>query len=110
MTMTESRPLHAYLCIGGPYDGRRYAADELGFKVAHQTKLAPVKPFGQMDLAAPVEVNYTTYVADYIRHRTGELWFWRPADQSLNDTLAKLIACYEQANNIVWSEIPERFR
>lgn len=101
---------HALLCVGGPYDGRRYLADDLGFRAAHLHKMP--NPPACLDAIMPesATVTYTVYVADAFRSRDGEVWFWRPADQSLENTMKKLLERYEQGSNIIWNEIPDQLR
>lgn len=99
----------AYLCIGGPYDGRRYASVEhdLGFKVPKYVR--PSMPFSPHSaVVAPVTIDHVTYVADRIRCGSPdkEVWFWRPGNQSVEDTMKMLLERYEQANNIIWSKTP----
>jgi hypothetical protein len=104
--MTEKA--RAYLCIGGPYDGRRYASKrELGFQVPKLVRRP--QPYGRFNAAiAPVAVETITYIADRVRCADSEeeVWFWRPADQSITATMHLLLERYEQANNVVWSETP----
>jgi hypothetical protein len=100
----------AYLCIGGPYDGRRYAPSHdrgLGFQVPKSVRTPT--PFGLYNAAImPATVESVTYVADRIRCASPdkEVWLWRPADQSMEATMKLLLERYEQANNIIWAETP----
>ena len=99
----------AYLCVGGPYAGRRYAVkdERMGFRVPklvrHMPRITEFNP-----ALAPATVEYVTYVADRIRcaNPDDEVWFWRPLDQSVKATMELLLERYEQANNIIWQERP----
>jgi len=98
----------AYLCIGGPYDGRRYASkDDLGFRVPNLVRSPSAFSITNAAIA-PAVVEYVVYVADRIRCGSPdkEVWFWRPADQSIQATMERLLERYEQANNIIWNESP----
>lgn len=97
----------AYLCIGGPYDGRRYAAKENGFRVPKLVR--EHRPLTELNIAlAPSRVEYVVYVADRIRCGSpdNEVWFWRPFDQPVEATMKLLFERYEQAKNIIWSDSP----
>lgn len=97
---------HAFLCIGGPYDGRRYTAKHDCFKVA-QIEDAPLRAFPPDDalfVNPTSNIREITYVADCIRfHNDKEVWSWRPYDQSRPDTLLKLLERYEQSSNLKWA-------
>lgn len=98
----------AYLCVGGPYDGRRYASErDLGFHVPKLVRPMHA-PSRLMPTVAPATVENVTYVADRIRCGSPdkEVWFWRPAEQSVQQTMEMLLERYEQANNIIWNEGP----
>jgi hypothetical protein len=97
----------AYLCIGGPWDGKRYAAknNENYFKVPHISKL-PIASFSVTECVSDkiVDIKYTLYVAQCFReHRKESVWFWRPSEQSLTDSLLKLLERYEQSSNLKWN-------
>ena len=104
--MTEKA--RAYLCVGGPYDGRRYASERtLGFEVPKLVRQPAL--FGRFNAAvAPVTIEHVAYVADRLRCQNAEdeVWFWRPVDQSIKATMQLLLERYEQANNIIWSDTP----
>jgi hypothetical protein len=103
-----SEKTKAYLCVGGPYDGRRYASErDLEFRVPKMVRMSPAfSPTNAM--VAPAMIENITYVADRIKCGSPdkEVWFWRPADQSLKATVMMLLERYEQANNIIWVEPP----
>ena len=107
--MTEKS--RAYLCIGGPYDGRRYAGtDDMGFRVPKLVRSLHA-PTQFNAVLAPASVQYVAYVADRIRSGSPdkEVWFWRPVEQSGEDTMKMLLERYEQANNIIWQETPFKY-
>jgi hypothetical protein len=95
----------AYLCIGGPYDGRRYASKEHAFRVPKVVR--EHRTVTEHNLAlVDSRVEYVTYIADHFGTGDGEVWFWRPAEQSETVTIRLLLERYEQANNIIWSKSP----
>lgn len=108
--MTEHRDKHAFLCIGGPYDGRRYATDELGFRVSR----VPMTPWvtwhaNEYLPMITAEVVHTHYVADRLRAgKNTEVWFWRPSEQTMEQTIKLMLERYERANNIIWDIAPAR--
>ena len=99
----------AYLCVGGPYDGRRYApkGGRLGFQVPKMVRMTHA-PTAFNPTIAPASIEYVTYVAERVRAQNmdDEVWFWKPEDQSIKQTMEMLLARYEQANNIIFSETP----
>jgi hypothetical protein len=104
--MTQEKT-NAYLCIGGPYDGRRYGTDgRLSFRVPRTVHQAAISVHSPGITGATVEM--ITYVADRIfcGSPEKEVWFWRPADQTTEATMLLLLERYEQANNILWSASP----
>jgi hypothetical protein len=102
------KEIKSYLCIGGPYDGRRYASkDDLGFRVPKLVRQPMAfSPFNAT--IAPATIEHVFYVADRVRCGSPEkeVWFWRPSEQSLEGTMKMLLERYEQANNIIWTESP----
>lgn len=100
--MTEKS--RAFLCVGGPWDGKRYASTELGFKVVHTPRPTAIT-WNRGELIAPVSINYTHYVAHRLwASKDGEeVWVWQPFEQKHEDTLRKLLERYEQSANIQWS-------
>lgn len=94
---------HAFLCVGGPYDGKRYSATDYGFKVAHTPW--PMAISFKDDLVPASSVNYTAYIAQRLFSRTNgdEVWVWAPFEQKPDETLKKLLERYEQSANIQWS-------
>jgi hypothetical protein len=103
---------NAFLAIGGPWDGKRVArADQgLGFKVVKHQRY-PTILSSQMEACVPATVETVTYLADRVscsRLEEDQVWFWRPADQSLKETLSKLLERYEQSANINFQESPFR--
>jgi len=97
----------AYLCIGGPYDGRRYVSNGLNFKVPKLIK-SPSPFRNPMIDQVSGTVEWTYYIADRIRcsNPDDEVWFWRPENQSVKTTMNLLLERYEQSNNLIWSESP----
>ena len=96
---------NAYLCVGGPYDGRRYACKEHLFQVPRVVREHRTVTDHNLVLAES-RVEHVTYIADCFRKGEDEAWFWRPADQSETATMRLLLERYEQANNIIWSKSP----
>lgn len=96
----------AFLCIGGPYDGKRFATERDYFQVYKAPKL-PVISFSQ-PVAPPdtVSIDTVTYTIDFLRDAGDEVWFCRPVQQSRVDTLKLLLARYEKTSNTNWEENP----
>ena len=95
---------HVYICVGGPFDGKRYRSkDGYGFRAPKLAKM-PSLPLDSSALPAEaVQIHYVTYVMDRVRtSKDDEIRFWRPYEQSLYDTIAKLLERYEQSANIEW--------
>lgn len=97
----------AYLCVGGPYDGRRYASDRMGFQVAQRRPLSVVN-YSKLaeEPAAPVAIESIVYVADRVKTTEDEIWFWRPVDQNFGETVKLLLDRYEKTSNIILSGNP----
>ena len=80
-----------YLCIGGPLDGQRYACEAPYFR-------APVydKPV-MFDPRAKVigSIKTVEYQEDGVwLHKEGAMLFWRPANQTLFESMAMLFDKY----------------
>lgn len=103
----SDRKQHAYLCVGGPYSGRRYASYDPYFKVANRLRMPLEVP--KASPVEPVSIKYTVYVADHVRSKTDEVWFWRPEEQGLVETVRTLLKVFEQAHNIVWEGNPYEY-
>lgn len=99
----------AYLCVGGPYDGRRYATNDkrLGFQVPKLVRKAGMLTVFDPDIAHAILENIT-YVAQRIPcgDPDKDVWVWRPYEQSMQATIELLLRRYEQASNILWSGDP----
>lgn len=99
--------INAYLCIGGPYDGQRIAVNDNKTFVAHTLKSIEYTWYKENVPIPSSNVERIMYVADRIHTgKDGEYWFWRPADQSFDDSMKLLFQRYEQVSNINWFNEP----
>ncbi len=105
--MTEK---HSDLCVGGPLDGKRFAAARgSGFRV-------PIRE----PLPDPVSIDYrpnaTVKVVDE-RYRSesfntpqGSVTFWVPSDQTPLETITRLLKVYEKERQTIVARNDEAMR
>ena len=92
----------SYLCIGGPRDGRRYTSEAPYFRAPLYRPISAISPM--VPPTVQDTINYVTYVAERIVTGRGasidEVWFWRPEDQTLGETVRRILDVYEKSANI----------
>ncbi len=85
------------LCIGGPLDGKRFAAQSgAGFRVPVRLETSMADPNSadyQPNAQVPVEI--TGYKSEVFHTPQGDVSFWVPTRQTPLETITMLLEAYE---------------